>query len=170
MKLPKKYLSFSQIELWIKSPESYRKRYYPEIAPPQFTTVYMAFGNEVTEAMERNEPHVAFIPRHKTFELKLEVEVEGVPILAFVDNIDMETIAFNEQKTTMTSWSENKIKKHIQLDIYSLLLQIKFGRVTDECNLVWAGTRKKEHKERKRGFDNNNAMMELTGDHYTKRS
>ncbi len=142
MNLPRPHLSFSQITLWLDSPESYRKRYYPSETPEAFTNMYMEFGNEVTEAMEKGEEWVAFIPRFETFELKLNVEIEGVPILGFIDNIDLDNVQFNEQKTGMTSWSENKVNKHLQLDLYSLLLQEAFERVTDECNLVWVGTEK----------------------------
>lgn len=144
MKLPKKALSFSQISLWQSSKEAYRKKYYPAVMPPYFQTLEMAFGNAVTEAMERNEDWVSFIPRHPVFEQKILVEVEGIPIIGYVDNLDPETVSFREQKTGRTPWTQNKVNKHLQMDIYSLILEKQFGRVNDECELVWAKTEKKK--------------------------
>jgi len=167
MNLPRKHLSFSQIDLWINSPESYRKRYYPKEQPLFMSNVYMDFGNEVTEAMERNEKWVAFIPRHKTFEQKLFIDIDGVPVMAFVDNMDLDTVAFNEQKTGMTPWSAGKVQKHLQLDIYSLLLKEKFGKVTDLCNLVWVQTEKHLDPElkNKKGLKNEIPKILLTGEY-----
>ena len=146
MILPKPHLSFSQITMWLTAKESYRKNYYPKIPPLFHSNVYMRYGNEVTEAMERKEPWVSFIPCYDTFELPLLIDIDGVMIKAFIDNIDMKTLRFREQKSAMTSWSENKINKHIQLDIYSLLLQEKYGKITEKCSLVWVETQKVEAK------------------------
>ena len=150
MNLPKPHLSFSQIILWLTSKESYRKKYYPAITPEYASSIYMEFGNIVTLAMENKEDWVKFIPCFDTFEHNPNnnpetktIDVDGVPILAYIDNIDLEKVKFREQKTGMTPWNETKVNKHLQLDIYSLLLQIEFGRVTDECELVWVQTEKK---------------------------
>jgi hypothetical protein len=84
LKLPKGYLSFTQIECWEKSPDTYRKKYYGGV---QFaTTPAMEFGNFVTKAMENNEEWVAFIPRLEKFERELLVNVEGIPVKAAIDN------------------------------------------------------------------------------------
>ncbi len=166
MNLPRRHLSFSQIDLWINSQESYRKRYYPKTPPPFMSNVYMEFGNEVTLAMERGEKWVAFIPRLPVFEQKLFIDIDGVPVMAFVDNMDLDAVAFNEQKTGMTAWTENKVQKHLQLDIYSLLLKEKFGKITDECNLVWVQTQKHidaDIKEKK-GLKNEIPTLSLTGE------
>jgi len=143
MNLPKNHLSFSQIELWIKAPETYRKKYYAKDPPQYGQSIEMAFGNEVTEAMERDEDWTSFIPRHRTFEHEMLFDIEGVKILAYIDNMDLETMTFREQKTGRTPWTQKKVDKHKQLDIYSLGLQEKFGKVNDECELIWVKTEKK---------------------------
>ncbi len=140
--LPKPHLSFSQIELWIKARETYRKKYYAKDPPQYAQSPEMAFGNEVTEAMERNEEWCAFIPRHKTFEHEMIFDIGGVKILAYIDNIDLETMTFREQKTGRTPWTQNKVNKHKQLDIYSLGLQEKYGKINDKCELVHVMTEK----------------------------
>lgn len=137
IKLPKGYLSHSAITMRGKGEitESYRKQYYSE-NPPRFTTPAMEFGNVVTEAMRRQEEWVSFIPHLPIFERELFVNIKGVPVLMYIDTSN-ENNRFCEQKTTKTRWTEAKIAKHEQLDLYSLGLQIADGFVEDECSLVW---------------------------------
>lgn len=143
IELPKGHLSFSQITLWLTAKETYRKKYYPKIMPEYGQTPEMIFGNHVTESMERNEEWCAFIPRYDTFEFDASFEIEGVPIKAYIDHFDSQLIKFREQKTGRTPWTEGKVLKHLQMDIYSMLLEARFGKVDDECELIWVPARKK---------------------------
>lgn len=161
--LPNGYLSFSQIMLWESSKESYRKRYYPDIRPEQISNVYMWFGNHVTLAMEKDEDWVKFIPRLSEFEHLFDCTIDGVRLRGAIDQFDYATRHFDEQKTTMTSWSENKIMKHFQLDMYSLVIEHVHGRVDDTCNLLWVGTQKDE-SEVPSGLSNGQPAISLTGD------
>lgn len=142
LKLPKGHLSFTQIDTWLRSKDTYRKKYYGGVHFA--TTPAMEFGNIVTKAMERGEEWVAFIPRHPFFERELLVNVDGIPVHAFIDNSDPAINRFREQKTGKTPWTEAKVKKHKQLDLYSLLLEIEDGFVTDECDFVWVKTKDDE--------------------------
>jgi hypothetical protein len=47
---------------------------------------------------------------------------------------------FREQKTGKTPWTQAKVDKHFQLDIYSTLLEEADGFVQDECELMWVKT------------------------------
>lgn len=132
--LPKKWLSFSQIDLWLRSRPTYRKKYYGGVNFA--TTAAMEFGNETTLSMANNEPHVAFIPRFPRFEREIFLEIEGIPIKAAIDNIDDTINKFNEYKTGKTKWTPAKVAKHLQLDLYSLLLEEEDGFVDDECTLI----------------------------------
>lgn len=144
IKLPKGHLSFSQIVLWMgKSKETYRKKYYPDVTPQYGQSPAMAFGNEVTEAMENREEWVSFIPHFETFEFDATRWIDGVKIKAFIDSTDLRIPKFREQKTGVTPWTQNKVNKHLQMDIYSMLLEDIFGTVDDECELIWVKTRKK---------------------------
>ena len=142
--LPKGHLSFSQITLWLTARETYRQKYYPAVRPEYATSPEMAFGNAVTEAMERNEEWCAFLPRFQTFEFDISGEVDGVKVEAYIDNIDLESLKFREQKTGRTPWTMEKVMGHIQLDIYSVLLEERFKRPAEHSELVWAKTRRKK--------------------------
>lgn len=176
MILPKPHLSFSQIQLWLSSKETYRKKYYADVPPTWGQTPAMAFGNTVTEAMERGEEWVKFIPRYSTFEYNPSDEpsdpnvktlsIQGVPVMAFIDSMNLDTCQFAEQKTGVTPWTQNKVNKHFQLDIYSLLIQKEFGDVQDECFLIWVKT---EKVKKKRIFDGHELegreIIQLTGEY-----
>ena len=134
LKLPKEHLSFSQIDLWLRSKETYRKKYYGGVKFA--TTAAMQFGNDTTLAMAANEPHVAYIPRYPRFEREMLVVIDGIPVKAAIDSIDDTINKFYEYKTGKTKWTPNKVAKHLQLDLYSLLLEEEDGFVDDECTLI----------------------------------
>lgn len=154
--LPKGHLSFSQITLWLSAKETYRKKYYPDHRPPFTQSPEMAFGNFITEEMEKGNPLFDFIPRYDTFEFPqvinqetgkrenaTEFNVDGVIVEAYIDQLWMEKVKFREQKTGRTPWTQSKVNKHIQMDLYSMLLEMHFGFVDEECDLIWVPARKK---------------------------
>lgn len=165
MNLPKEHLSFSQINTWLTSPETYRKKYYGGVK--YGTTPAMAFGNEVTEAMERGEDWVAFIPRHPVFERELKVDIDGIPVLMYIDNLDPKTNTFREQKTGKSPWTQNKVDKHLQMDIYSLGLEIADGFVDDVCDLIWVETiiEKENYSFDGHEMEGGTPKIKLTGDY-----
>lgn len=147
--LPKGHLSFSQITLWLTAKETYRKKYYPKERPAYAQSPEMAFGNFITEEMEKNNPLFDFIPRYDTFEYPqkekppVTFSIEGINIEAYVDQLCLSTVTFREQKTGRTPWTQSKVDKHIQMDLYSTLLKDTFGKVDDECELIWVPARRK---------------------------
>ena len=147
--LPVGHLSFSQITLWLSGRETYRKKYYPDIRPHYAQSPEMAFGNFITEEMEKGNPEFDFIPRYDTFEYPSKVEpevnfeVEGIVVKAYIDQLWLEKVKYREQKTGRTPWTQNKVNKHIQLDLYSMLLEQHFGFVDEDTELLWVPARKK---------------------------
>jgi len=131
LKLPKGHLSFSQIDLWLRSKETYRKKYYGGVKFA--TTPAMEFGNTVTLAMAAGDPQYDFVPRFPRFEREMLVVIDGIPVKAAIDNIDDLINKFRDYKTGRTKWTQTKVDKHLQLDLYSLLLEEEDGFVDDEC-------------------------------------
>lgn len=143
--LPTGYLSHSQIDLWLKSKDSYRKTYY---GGKRFTgNMYTDFGNEVTLAMERNEPWTAFIPRFSVFERAFIVDIDGIPFKGQIDQFEPSTGCFAEQKSVMKPWSANKIATHLQFDRYSLAIEIMDGFVQDLAFFIDVRTAKRKKSE-----------------------
>ena len=140
----KKYLSYSAISTWLQSPATYRKRYY-ESSPMVFTPELM-FGKKIADLLENKDESVAHIKQYVKPEQKINCEIEGVPIFGFIDSFDPETNSFYEFKTGRVAWTQRRVDKHLQLDIYSLCIENIFGSVNDECELIWLETEKKEEK------------------------
>jgi hypothetical protein len=149
--LPKPYLSYSAIDLWLRDPESYRKRYY--LKEPYFSTPYTEFGNVVGEALEKREwdhpvlqPVVGKVPQGDHPEHKIEVDINGVPILSFLDDFTMDSKAIEEYKTGIRDkkgrapWDRVKVRKHKQLTLYTLMVREKYGDWNPDIQLTWMET------------------------------
>lgn len=176
--LPKEYLSYSAMELWLRDKAAYRQRYYE--GEPYFSTPYTDFGNEIGGALEdRNWDHPAIapvkgkVPQLTSPEHKLEVEIGGVPILGFLDDFDPETLAILEYKTGIKSkggaapWDRLKVRKHKQLPIYCMLVRKKYGSYNPDIKLVWMETKwstiEKTRKFGSKEFVTQEPGLKLTG-------
>ncbi len=147
IKLPKPYLSWSQCRVWMENRQAYRDRYYRGLT--EKTSKYMIFGSEVAKGLETGELKIPALVQYPKQEYQLNVEVDGIPVFGYIDQYDPEKIKFREIKTGMPKpdgsprWTDKEVKAHGQLDMYSLLLQIKHGTVDEECHLDWLKTRNK---------------------------
>jgi len=170
--LPKGYLSHSQIELWLKSPDSYRKTYY---GGQRFNgNMYTDFGNAVTLAMEKNEPWVQCVIEaiksecgfnFSTFERDFIVDIDGIPFKGSIDQFEASNGIFAEQKTVMRPWSRNKINDHLQFDRYSLAIEIMDGSVNDLAYFIDARSAKRRKTEEVCGYTvEGDEEMYLTGE------
>jgi len=140
--LPKKYLSYSAISLWYKSPEEFKKRYF--LGQPSPTSPYMMFGKEVAEALESGS--YPLIPRFTHSEFKIEVEVEGVKILGYLDSFEKDTGKIMEYKSGIPHkdgkprWTQAEVQKLDQLPFYSMLVKEKFSLFKPWVKLVYLET------------------------------
>lgn len=140
--LPKGYLSYSAIDTWIKNPEQYRRRYYENEEFPM--TPELTFGKKIAELLEVNDPSVAHIPRYNKPEQSIKCTIDEVPVFGFIDDFDTREHRFREYKTGKTPWTEDRVLKHKQLDLYSLAIEAIYGSVVDLCHLVWMQTERVE--------------------------
>jgi len=102
----------------------------------------MVFGKLTADMLENRDESLAHIRQYATPEQQIQVEIEGVPIFGFIDSFDPETNSILEYKTGRSPWTQKKVDKHLQLDIYSLCVEEIFGSVNDECMLIWMQTEK----------------------------
>ena len=146
--LPKPYLSYSAISLWLRDKDAYRSRYYEN--EPFVSTPYTEFGNKVGKALELGElfdDTLKKVPRNPVMEQKLTVDIEGVPFLGYLDSYDPDTKEVLEYKTGIISkegkepWSRLAVRKHTQLTMYQLAVLTKYGEYNPDIKLVWMETR-----------------------------
>lgn len=166
--LPRGYLSYSAIMLWVKNPEAYRKRYYEN--EPQNESVPMIFGKKIAEVLESRDykefPELAKVPFYPVSEYPIVIDVAGVPVKAYLDLWEPETFTFGEVKTGgSTAWDLVKVMKHEQLPFYSLLIKEAHGKVNPKVNLIWLETRYKRVMEKigSRTLECDGRDLELTG-------
>lgn len=145
--LPKPYLSYSQMRLWLDDKEKYRDRYYRRVEEPG--SKYLLFGSEVAKGLEDGTMVVPGLIQYPVSEFQIKIEVDGVPFFAYIDSYDPARFKFREYKTGMPKrgglprWTQKDVNNHMQLDVYSLLIQIAEGQVDDECHLDWLVTQNK---------------------------
>lgn len=176
--LPKGYLSYSAMDLWLRDPDGYRKRYY--LQEPYFSTPYTEFGNLVGGALEEREwdhpvlaPVRGKIPQGTHPEHLIEVEIAGVPILGKLDDFNLQNYFIDEYKTGIRDtkgkapWDRVKVRKHKQLTLYTLMVKHKYGAYNPDIQLTWMETewaRIKEQVPFGAGFVEESRMgLRLTG-------
>lgn len=158
----KPYLSYSAINTWIHSPEQYRKQYFegtPFIESPE-----ILFGGKISRLLETHDKSMAHILQYSEPEHKLDCVIDGVPIFGFIDSYSPERHAFLEYKTGKQPWDQNRVNKHLQLDIYSLCIEHLYGHVEDTCHLIWMQTERIDHKPEGRVTHADSYEIRLTGE------
>lgn len=158
----KDYLSYSAINTFIHSPEQYRRQYFegtPFIESPE-----ILFGGKIARLLETRDPSMDHIMQFSVPEQKLEFEVEGVKILGFIDTFSPEQKIVGEYKTGKQPWTQERVNKHLQLDIYSLGVEKIFGEVSDLCYLIWMQTEQVDHKKEGRSTHADSYSIRLTGE------
>lgn len=172
--LPKGYLSYSAMTLWMKNKEGYRAKYYRQ--EPEFDTAPLRFGKLIADVLEKRDykeyPELLKVPVYPISEQPFDVLIEdGLIVKARLDLFDPPAFRFGEVKTGHASpsgdapWDAIKVLKHEQLPFYSLLIKIALGQVHPMTELVWLETRYKKSMEQigSRLIESDGKDLELTG-------
>lgn len=148
--LPKGYLSWSQLNKFESSPNSYIKEYIEK--GQKFDNAEMRFGKKIAKMIEDGS-YKSLIPDLPVLgypEFKIQHSfIRGIPILAYMDDFDpfSNNLVFNEYKTGVEPWTQARTEKHGQLKFYACALRsIPYNRAradTITANLVWLETSKK---------------------------
>lgn len=141
--LPKSHFSYSQMQLWLKSKEQYRARYYED--GPAFESIETIFGKRIARLLEEGvkDPVLDNIPRYKIMEHRVEQKIGGYPFLGYFDSFDKRNKSIYEYKTGHQPWDAIRVLKHEQLVIYSLLCRLAYKKVNPIIKLIWLQTRYK---------------------------
>lgn len=142
MNLPKPYLSYSALSLWRKDREGYRRRYYLGEKPPE--TIHTIYGSEIHKLIEDGKLDVEDHPREKyQSEVKLEVEIGGIPVLGMMDLFNPKTKAVSDIKTGIPRldgsprWTQLEVERLDQLPFYQMMIRAKYGKVQKTAKLIW---------------------------------
>lgn len=153
-KLPRGYLSWSQVSLWQKDPNLYYQVYVEGL--DMIRTVYLNLGTRLDEAIqsgqdEFDDPTINFLvmmlPRYPKMQHRIEAEFEGIPLVGVLDGFSSlkKKLIIGEHKSGKL-WTQSQADKSDQLTFYSLLVWLIHGRLPDEIYLHWAKTQIKEEE------------------------
>jgi hypothetical protein len=144
---PRPYLSWSQINLFERSPDLYAKKYL--FAQEEEQTASMRFGKRFAQALELQQKTgddamdnlVTVFPNYPLREFQIEARLDGVevPLYGVLDGYDPETLRIGEFKTGRL-WTQEMVNQSGQLKMYSLLVWLKFQQLPGEVRLHWAET------------------------------
>lgn len=148
--LPRGYLSWSQIDLWEKSPKRYREKYF--LGADQYVTKEMRFGKKFAKARETgkcDDKKILEIAKsataYKNKEYKLECVVKSgkdeIPILCYLDSYEDGLVG--EDKTGKTPWTQKRADDHGQIKFYNVALRIITGKA-HKFFIRWFETEEKE--------------------------
>lgn len=157
--LPRHYLSATQVTLWRNSKKAYIDQYIR--GEKRHVTPAMRFGGDIARLLERNHPSLSFIPRLEFPEHRIEVIVNTVPTLSFLDSFaPPPACTFLEYKTSKNPWTQNMVDTSVQLLFYAAAIKAKYGQIPEYCHLVHLTT---EHRTTFLDFGSGNPI-ESTGE------
>lgn len=136
-----KYLSWSQYDLYRRNPEQYAKQYF--LGEKSVDTQYTRYGSKIAKLIEEGKVH-EILPDLQVYpicEHKLFVEINGFPLLGYIDSYDPKTNTFREYKTGKVAWTLPKVYKHGQLLFYAVMLRRITGNMPAHCHLDWIETK-----------------------------
>lgn len=146
---PRPYLSYSQMQLVERSPETYRKVYVE--GQDSFSNSAMDFGSKIGKFLENDELSgnpttdlvLSQIPRYDLPDLSFHVQLRNgrypIPLIAKPDSMKADYSAILEYKTGKTSWTQGKVDKNDQLTFYATCVYLSKGFIP-ALELVWAET------------------------------
>jgi len=148
---PRGYLSWTQVDMWERSPERYVARYMHGGA--DLSNAAMEFGKKTSDALESGaetgdlllDTVVAMLPHYEKREHEIRVtfktEAGEVDLLGKLDTYGIKKgPRFREYKTGRVPWTEAKARKHGQIKHYSGLIYLDEGVLPTEAWLDWAET------------------------------
>lgn len=136
-----KYLSWSQYDLYRRNPEQYAKQYF--LGEKGVDTQYTRYGSKIAKLIEDGKVHDVLpdLTVYHICEHKLYTDIDGYPLLGYIDSYDPETNTFREYKTGKVPWNILKVYKHGQLLFYAIMLRRITGNMPTHCHLDWIDTK-----------------------------
>lgn len=156
IQLPRGYLSYSQIALWISDQEKYKQLYFDGRDELRTTNLGQEYGKVVADLLERGEGSddvltdtaMFLLPKYDVADKEIRTTIHtkdgDIPIVLKPDSMDSQTFAFYEYKTGKHAWTKHKAYNHLQLKLYAVGIRNEFGVTPPSIELIWIETEQKE--------------------------
>lgn len=129
------YVSYSQLQLFIKDEKEYKNRYIDRL--PFRTNAYIEFGSKVGKALEENDmclftksevDTLSKVTRLDVFERKTILKYDGFYVLGFIDTISNDYLNIIDYKTGGKNKEFEYTKDdYFQLQLYALSIRQETG-------------------------------------------
>lgn len=151
IQLPKGYISYSQIALWLRDPKQYKDIYFDGRDELRTSNAGMEYGKVVADALEKGiqtddlltDAAMLMLPKYDIadVEFRAELKVKGgwIQILAKPDSLNSKTKAFYEYKTGKTAWTAEKAQSHLQMHLYATAVYLTW-KIIPQAKLIWIET------------------------------
>jgi hypothetical protein len=148
---PRGYLSWTQVDMWLRSPVTYARRYFDNEAG--FENDAMRFGKVTSDALEHDRANgddimqavISLLPAYDKPENEIKAPLDTpygeVIMLGKLDT--WKPLAFREYKTGIVPWTQGKAEKHKQILHYATLMFLT-EKVVPKAHLDWIQTRRNE--------------------------
>lgn len=149
--LPSGYISHSQINLWVTDKWEYMRRYFHGVKSDP--SPEMEFGRLFAEQCEKyikgeicdwlNTGLMMKLPvvDGAIPEMEIKQEIEGVPILAYLDQVSGNLTEIIDFKTGRYPWNDKRVQESGQLKLYALAIFEQTGSIP-ATGIVWCPTTK----------------------------
>lgn len=143
----KNYLSWSQLSLFERSPEEYRRVYI--LGEKGFENAEMRLGSRIASGLEKDDELsgdglVDFckmsLPSVDQKEKELRVKWSDMELLVRMDGFVNPNVIY-EYKTGHSAWTQKKVDSWGQLTFYAFVFYLATGTMP-ELNLIWIPTKK----------------------------
>jgi len=154
MRLPRGYLSWSQLTLWEHSELDYAAKYI--LHQPQRVNSGIIYGKYVADSLDGADDDETItklrsnLPAYDRREHAIEAQWKGVRLVGRLDTYRTADHAFREYKTGRRdrfgkpAWTLAKAKEHGQIRFYAFMLWIKTRKLPPPAFLDWIETEVRE--------------------------
>lgn len=136
-------LSWSAISSFEYDPEQWYRKYVLGIE--EKPNAAMLFGKTVGERIAKDPTFLPHLSRLSHFEFELHAHFCDIPLLGYIDSYEPHEYLFEYKtgKRGKNEWTQKKADTHGQIDMYLLLLWLKY-RVKPydvACTIFWMPTK-----------------------------
>ncbi len=151
----KKYLSWSQLDLFLRDPEEYRRVYVRGENKRSFAPLEQGFGKKIADGLLQDEmtgeAEIDFcrasLPPVDQKDKEEMIYFGEIPLLIRCDGVKFDPLRIDEYKTGhpdkkgKNPWDQKRADSHRQIDFYVFAYFLKTKKIAD-ANLIWIPTKK----------------------------
>ena len=110
------------------------------------TSPEMIFGSMVDKKIQEDPTYLPQVPRLKHLQYPLRVDFNGIPLVGYPDNLDLDNPHLRDTKTGKKKWDKKRADETDQLTMYLFQIYLihKIHPEKFECAIDWLPTHIKD--------------------------